>query len=54
MIGPSGMVRVMLATRPVDFRKGMDGLAALVRDAMGADPFSGTVYVFRSKRADRA
>jgi transposase len=31
----------------------MDGLAALVRDAMGADPFSGTVYVFRSKRADQ-
>ena len=54
MIGPSGAVRVMMATRPVDFRKGMDGLAALVRDAMGADPFSGTVYVFRSKRADKA
>ena len=54
MIGPSGAVRVMMATRPVDFRKGMDGLAALVRDAVGADPFSGTVYVFRSKRADRA
>ncbi len=28
-------------------------LAALVRDAIGADPFSGSVYVFRSKRADR-
>ena len=54
MIGPSGAVRVMLATRPVDFRKGMDGLAALVRDAMGADPFSGTIYVFRSRRVDRA
>jgi transposase len=54
MIGPSGAVRVMMATRPVDFRKGIDGLAALVREAMGADPFSGTVYVFRAKRADRA
>ena len=32
-----GAVRVMLATRPVDFRKGMDGLAALVSEAMGAD-----------------
>lgn len=53
MIGPAGGVRVMMATRPVDFRKGVDGLAALVREAMGADPFSGTVYVFRSKRADR-
>lgn len=54
MIGPTGAVRVMLAARPVDFRKGVDGLAALVRDTMGADPFSGAVYVFRSKRADRA
>lgn len=54
MIGPSGAVRVMMATRPVDFRKGIDRLAALVRETMGADPFSGTVYVFRSKRADRA
>ena len=39
MIGPSGAVRVMLATRPVDFRKGMDGLAMLVREQLGADPF---------------
>jgi transposase len=31
----------------------MEGLAALVREAMGGDPFSGTVYVFRAKRADR-
>jgi transposase len=29
----------MVATKPVDFRKGMEGLAALVREAMGADPF---------------
>ncbi|WP_442921258.1 IS66 family insertion sequence element accessory protein TnpB, partial [Mesorhizobium sp. Cs1299R1N1] len=34
-------------------RKGAEGLAALVRDTMGADPFSGAVYVFRAKRADR-
>ena len=53
MIGPTGSVRVMMATRPVDFRKGADGLAALVRETMGADPFSGAVYVFRAKRADR-
>jgi transposase len=49
---PSG-VRVLLATRPVDFRKGMDGLAALVKERLGADPFSGTIFVFRAKRADR-
>lgn len=53
MIGPSGAVRVMVATKPVDFRKGMEGLAALVRESMRADPFSGAVYVFRAKRADR-
>jgi transposase len=53
VIGPTGAVRVMVATRPVDFRKGAEGLAALVREEMGADPFSGAVYVFRAKRADR-
>ncbi|MEH3118663.1 MAG: IS66 family insertion sequence element accessory protein TnpB [Methylorubrum populi] len=53
MIGPTGAVRVMVATKPVDFRKGADGLAALVRESLGADPFSGAVYVFRARRADR-
>lgn len=52
MIGPSGSIRVMVATRPVDFRKGAEGLAAMVRETMGTDPFSGAVYVFRAKRAD--
>lgn len=53
MIGPTGTVRVMMATQPVDFRKGAEGLAALVRETMKSDPFSGAVYVFRAKRADR-
>jgi IS66 Orf2 like protein len=53
VIGPSGTVRVMVATRPVDFGKGTESLSALVREIMAADPFSGTVYVFRAKRADR-
>ena len=53
MIGPTGAVRVMVATKPVDFRKGAEGLAALVRETMAADPFSGAIYVFRAKRADR-
>ena len=52
-ISPGVTVRVMVATKPVDFRKGMEGLATLVRDNMQADPFSGAVYVFRAKRADR-
>lgn len=34
-------------------RKGADGLAALVREQLRHDPFSGTIFVFRSKRADR-
>ena len=53
MIVASGGVQVLVATKPVDFRKGMEGLAALVREAMAADPFCGAVYVFRAKRADR-
>ncbi len=53
MIAASAGVKVMVATRPVDFRKGADGLAALVREQLRHDPFSGTIFVFRSKRADR-
>ena len=49
---PAGM-QVLVATRPVDFRKGADGLAALVREALGRDPFCGTLFVFRARRADR-
>jgi transposase len=53
VIGPTGAVRVMVATKPVDFRKGAEGLAALVRETMGTEPFCGAIYVFRAKRADR-
>lgn len=53
MIAVPPGVRVLLAARPVDFRKGMDGLAALVQQALRADPFAGEVFVFRPKRADR-
>ncbi len=38
MIFPTGPVRVMVATKPVDFRKGMDGLAALVKEELATDP----------------
>ena len=44
---------MLIATRPVDFRRGADGLAATVQSVLRQDPFSGTVFVFRSKRADR-
>ena len=53
MIAIPGGARVLIATKPVDFRKGSEGLAALVREEMKADPFCGTVYVFRAKRTDR-
>lgn len=53
MIVPSSGVKVLIAMKPVDFRKGMDGLAAVVHETLGANPFGGVIYVFRSKRADR-
>ncbi len=40
---PAGM-RVLVATKPIDFRKGADGLVALVREQLKHDPFSGTIY----------
>jgi transposase len=49
---PAG-ARVLLATRPVDFRKGAHGLAALAQEVLLEDPFSGAVIVYRSKRSDR-
>ena len=49
---PAG-ARILLATRPVDFRKGAHSLAALAAEMLSEDPFSGVVLVFRSKRADR-
>ena len=49
---PAG-ARILLATRPVDFRKGAHSLAALAAEILSEDPFSGVVLVFRSKRADR-
>ena len=53
MIMPGAHVQVLVATKPVDVRKGPDGLAAYVQEQMKIDPFCGTIYVFRAKRADR-
>jgi transposase len=49
---PAG-ARIVLATRPVDFRKGAHGLAALAQEVLAEEPFSGAVIVYRAKRADR-
>jgi transposase len=53
MITVAAGVRVLLATKPVDFRKGAHSLAALAAEVLGEDPFSGVVLVFRAKRRDR-
>lgn len=47
-------VRIFVATKPIDGRLGIDGLAGLVRSGLGHDPLAGALYVFFSKRIDRA
>jgi transposase len=47
-------VRVFVATQAVDGRKGIDGLAALVRAGLGHDPLSGALFVFFTRRRDGA
>ena len=47
-------VRIYLATEPTDMRKGFDGLMAIVRNLWSRDPFTGHLYVFISRRRDRA
>lgn len=53
MLMPSQGMRILVATKPVDCRKGHDGLAALAQSMLAEDPFTGTIFVFRSRRADR-
>ena len=49
---PAG-VRIYLACGHTDMRKGMVGLAMLVQQGLGEDPFSGAVYAFRGRRSGR-
>lgn len=53
MLGLTGTTRILLFTGPTDMRKGFDGLSALVT-AAGEDPYGGQLYVFVSRRRDRA
>ncbi len=53
MIAPGADLKIYIATRPIDFRCGHDGLAAKVQEMLRLDPSSGAAFVFRSKRADR-
>jgi transposase len=50
MIGLPAGTKVFLACQPIDLRAGFDGLAAKVQQIIGADPFSGHVFIFRGKR----
>jgi transposase len=44
--------RVYLACCPVDMRRGFDGLSANVAELLKQDPYSGHLFIFRSKRGD--
>jgi transposase len=46
-------LKVYLHREPVDFRKNINGLAALVEQSMGLDPFARAAYAFRNRRCDR-
>jgi transposase len=51
MISITPQMRILVAVEPVDLRKGIDGLAALCRERLETDPFSGCLFLFRSRRA---
>ena len=50
-LGPG--IQIVLATEPVDLRRGHDGLVTLVRALWKADPYSGTLFCFFGRRRDR-
>jgi len=51
MLQITPQMKVLVAIQPADFRKGIDGLAALCKSSLEQDPFAGTVFVFRNRRA---
>ena len=51
MIQITPQMRILIAIRPVDFRKGIDGLSSICREKMHIDPFSGYVFVFKNKKS---
>ena len=50
MIQITPHMRILLATEPVDFRKGIDGLAGVCRNILDKDPFTGYLFVFTNKK----
>lgn len=53
MLTLSSAVKLWYCPAPVDMRLGFDGLFALVRNRLKADPLSGHLFVFRNRAADR-
>ena len=53
VIFPDASLRIVVATRPVGFRRGHDALAATASGEPGLDIYSGVIVIFRSKRGDR-
>ena len=51
MIQITPQMRILVAVEPVDFRKGIDGIARICQEALRQDPFCGAVFVFRNRRA---
>lgn len=49
MIQITAHMHIVVAVEPVDFRKGIDGLAAICRQQLQSDPLSGAVFVFVNK-----
>jgi transposase len=49
MIQVTPQMRILVAIEPADFRKGIDGLARVCREALRSDPFSGCVFVFGNR-----
>jgi transposase len=43
--------KVFLACRPIDLRNGFNGLAAKAQQVIGADPFSGHLFIFAANGA---
>lgn len=50
MLQITPQMRMLLAVEPVDFRKGIDGLAGIIRRSLQSDPFDGTLFLFRNRK----
>lgn len=48
MIQLTPQMKILVSVEAVDGRKGIDSLARLCQDVLGADRFSGCVFIFRS------